>query len=261
MLPLSALGRDEARGLRGLFFDLDDTVLAHGKLGESAYSMVHRLAASGLDLFALTGRPLSFADFIARTWPVRGAIGENGAVGVLAEGGRVNVVDPLPEEERARRRARLAALVLRVRSACPALVPSDDCHYRWTDFTFDIGEHERADEADIRVATELGFAARARVTRSSIHLHLSFDRHDKASGAVAFLARSLGEDGTRALRTFAFVGDSDNDAPAFAAFRTSVGVANLRTTASLRPRYLTEGASAEGFVELGERLLELRSAG
>lgn len=258
MLPLSALGPEEARALRGLLFDLDDTVLSHGKLGEAAYGMVHRLAASGLELFALTGRPLSFADFIARTWPVRGAIGENGAVGVLAGAGRVQLVDTLPEEERDRRRTRLGALVEEVRRAVPALVPSDDCVYRWSDFTFDIGEHERADEADIRLATELGHRARARVTRSSVHLHLSFDRHDKASGALAFLGKSLGEDATRARRTFAFVGDSDNDAPAFAAFRTSVGVANLRTTASLFPRFLTRAPSAEGFVEFGERLLELR---
>ena len=57
MLPLARLTADEARRLRGVIFDLDDTLLDHGALGEAAYSALFRLRASGLRLIACTGRP------------------------------------------------------------------------------------------------------------------------------------------------------------------------------------------------------------
>ena len=39
MKPLAALGADEARGLRGVLFDLDDTLLTHGLLTLPAYQV------------------------------------------------------------------------------------------------------------------------------------------------------------------------------------------------------------------------------
>src|SRR5690606_29031989 len=109
----------------------------------------------------------------------------------------------------------------------PALVPADDVDGRVSDFTFDIGEHERASEETIATARAIAAGAGARTTRSSVHLHFTFDRSDKATGALAYL-RSTGDDETRARQHFAFIGDSENDAPAFAAFSCTIGVANVR---------------------------------
>ncbi len=74
-------------------------------------------------------------------------------------------------------------------------MPADDSWGRLSDFAFDIGEHQRASEAVVRAATELAHELGARTTRSSVHLHYTFDYHDKASGVVSYLA-GLGIDPT-----------------------------------------------------------------
>jgi hydroxymethylpyrimidine pyrophosphatase-like HAD family hydrolase len=60
---------------------------------------------------------------------------------------------------------------------------------------------------------------------------------------------------------YVFIGDSPNDAPLFAYFSLSVGVANVRAAAHRiehPPAFVTASASGAGFVELTERLLALR---
>ena len=57
---------------------------------------------------------------------------------------------------------------------------------------------------------------------------------------------------------FAFAGDSPNDAPMFAYFGNSVGVANVRrfeTLLASSPAYVTRGEAGAGFAELVARLL------
>jgi hydroxymethylpyrimidine pyrophosphatase-like HAD family hydrolase len=103
--------------------------------------------------------------------------------------------------------------------------------------------------------------AGARTTRSSVHIHATFDADDKASGAVRFLADVFGEDPGRAVNRYAFVGDSGNDAACFAAFRTSFGVANVDKALArlvVPPRFVTSAPMGEGFAELAEKWLELR---
>jgi hypothetical protein len=56
-----------------------------------------------------------------------------------------------------------------------------------------------------------------------------------------------------------FVGDSGNDAEAFAYFPKSVGVANVRAHLDrlpTPPRYVTDAERGEGFAELARRLME-----
>ena len=73
MRPLSALGAEEARGLRGLLFDLDDTLLSHGLLTRAAYDALWDLHDAGLRLVAVTGRPCAWGEVLARQWPVEGS--------------------------------------------------------------------------------------------------------------------------------------------------------------------------------------------
>ncbi len=258
MKPIEALTSEEARRLDGLLFDLDDTLLDEGHLTEAAYSSLFRLRESGLTLVALTGRPAAWAELIARQWPVEAAIAENGALGFRREGPRVVAFDSAPPAERAERKARLAALVKDIRRELPELVPADDVGGRQSDFTFDIREHRSAPETLIQRAQALGRAAGANTFRSSVHLHFGFDRHDKASGALGYLAKVRGVDPTRARFRYAFIGDSENDAPCFAAFSTTIGVANLRGLLSLRPAYVTRAERGAGFVEAARVLVARR---
>jgi hypothetical protein len=58
-----------------------------------------------------------------------------------------------------------------------------------------------------------------------------------------------------------FVGDSPNDAPMFAHFGHTVGVANVRDFAgrlAAEPAWVTEARGGAGFAELAAALLEAR---
>jgi hydroxymethylpyrimidine pyrophosphatase-like HAD family hydrolase len=103
--------------------------------------------------------------------------------------------------------------------------------------------------------------AGARWTQSSVHLHATFDPDDKASGVLRFCARELGEPPSAAPHRFAFVGDSGNDAPCFAAFHSTFGVANVRASVprlSVPPRYVAQAAMGDGFAEIAAVLLAKR---
>jgi hydroxymethylpyrimidine pyrophosphatase-like HAD family hydrolase len=106
-------------------------------------------------------------------------------------------------------------------------------------------------------AHELGM----RTFVSSVHLHLTLDPFDKATGVVAFLADRFGIDPTSARRQHAYVGDSANDAACFFAFATTVGVANLRphlARLTVPPRYIAAASKGAGFAEVCDRILALR---
>lgn len=139
------------------------------------------------------------------------------------------------------------------------LVPADDVRGRVSDFTFDIGEFRTVDPDVVARARRRAESSGAFTTLSSVHFHITFDTHDKASGSVAFLAQQHGFDTTAARLRFAYVGDSENDAACFAAFHTTIGVANLSGAPSVLPRYRCAQARGAGFDELAARLLELRS--
>ena len=61
MKPLSAISSTQAARLRGVAFDLDDTLLDHGRLLEGTYSALFRLQEAGLLLYGVTGRPAGWA--------------------------------------------------------------------------------------------------------------------------------------------------------------------------------------------------------
>ena len=259
MFPVQKISREQARALQGIFFDLDETILEEGKLSAEAYSTLFRLRGAGLRLIALTGRPASWAQVIARMWPIEAAIAENGAIAYRSDSKALVTLDTASREERKKRTAQLQSLVLQVRKLLPVLCPADDVTGRISDFTFDIGEFKCVNEETIAQAISFALEQRARTTRSSIHLHLTFDHSDKATGALSYL-RSQGQDSTRARNNFAFIGDSENDAPAFAAFKTSVGVRNLTGHFSIPPRYQTKNYKSQGFREFAEHLLEQRQS-
>lgn len=258
MRPITELEPEQAGGLLGVLFDLDDTLLDHGLLTEVAYSALFRLRAAGLRLMALTGRPSGWGEVLARVWPVDGVITENGTIAVLAGDRAVRVIDEVDSAVRARRTAHRDALVAEIFEKFPFLQASNDNRLRRADFTFDIGETQQAACADVDRVEEYARMRGARTVRSSVHLHVSFDGSDKGSGAVRTIIQHFGIDATTACRRFAFIGDSENDEPAFNTFRTTIGVSNLRGRPTLAPRYVTSAARGLGFAEFAERVVQLR---
>ncbi|MGC4094248.1 MAG: HAD-IIB family hydrolase [Polyangiaceae bacterium] len=240
-------------------FDLDDTLLDHGRLLPQALTALSNMHEAGLELFAVTGRPAGWGAVVAHQWPIDGAITENGGLAFVREGARVLRRDTVPVDERERRCERLRQIVVTLQGDFNELVPSDDAWQRVTDFTFDIGEYRRVERPLLqrvrRRAQELGAATIA----SSVHLHVSLDRADKASASCQLLSALRGLDPFRVLGSYAFIGDSENDAACFNAFRVCFGVKNLSGRPTLSPRFITQGERAAGFVEAAELLLARRA--
>lgn len=258
MKPISALTQAEAAKLRGVAFDLDDTLLDHGRLHEASYAALFRLREAGLSLYGVTGRPAGWAEVLARVFPVEAIVAENGAVVCARRGERVLLLDSVDAVTRRERDAKLTQLLASFARSFPDFEPADDVRARISDRTFDIGEFRQV--APDRVAEASAFlrAQGARVFVSSVHLHATFDYADKASGAVRLFAEDSGLDATLVRHAFAYLGDSENDASCFAAFAVSIGVANLCGRATLRPRYVTSQPMGAGVVEAAGVILSLR---
>jgi HAD superfamily hydrolase (TIGR01484 family) len=256
MLPISALPDFVPNHLRGLLFDLDDTLLDHSRLTEAAYSALFRLREAGFECYAVTGRPAGWAAVIVNQWPIQGAVAENGAISFFADEDGLHAIDPVLAPERLRRQRALAALCADIQNEFPELVPADDVTLRRTDFTFDIGEHQLVPKDRIAALRHFAEARGASTLASSVHLHVSFDRTDKAAGVVGLIHELAELDQSTILSSYAFIGDSENDASCFAAFRHSIGVRNLSGRPTVTPRFITTSERGKGFVEAAQALIK-----
>jgi HAD superfamily hydrolase (TIGR01484 family) len=257
---LAQLPAAEVRSLLGICFDVDDTVTTHGTLDPEAYAAFFALRASGLKLMAVTGRPLGFAEIIARTWPVDAAVGENGA-GYIARVGkelRFGYWDPV--EVRASQQAQLERIRQRIARELPQVHVSSDAWARRCDLAFDVGEYACHPRTTVDALLALMKEEGAHTSVSSIHAHAQLGAHDKARG-IAFAARELWEI-AEVGPSFLFVGDSGNDAAAFAHFALTVGVANVVNHLERLPKppsYVTTASYGAGFAELAREIVRLRS--
>lgn len=261
LLPLEEMGIDEGAPVDGLAFDVDDTVTRDGKLEAIAFQAMWALRRAGLALVALTGRPLGYCEVMARHWPIDLAVGENGAGWVSMRDGVLERGYFQAEEERARSRGILEGIDRAVKRELGHLVHADDQGARVCDLAFDVGERHEVDAATIDRLRAIAAREGARVFVSSVHAHVSVGDFDKARGVARAVQAVLGvEEG--ALRSrFVFVGDSPNDAPAFAFFERSVGVVNVMEhldRLEVAPRFVTSMARGEGFAELGRFILARR---
>jgi HAD superfamily hydrolase (TIGR01484 family) len=256
--PIAELDRTTAKNLIGVLFDLDDTLLDHGELTEIAYAALYRLRESGLRLMAVTGRPSGWGEVLTRMWPLDGMVTENGTIAILDRGRTVEIVDEVDPQTRSRRSALRDELVSDLRHHFPAICPALDVHLRRADYTFDIGETRTVACSEVDRMEAFARARGARTVRSSVHLHVCYDGSDKASGAIRAIVRAFEQDATTARARFAFIGDSENDEPAFNAFLTTAGVGNLRGTPTLSPRYRTTAERGRGFAEFAQKIVALR---
>ena len=93
---------------------------------------------------------------------------------------------------------------------------------------------------------------------SSIHVNGWFGGYDKLAMTRQLFAEQFSQDLDAVNSELAFVGDSPNDAPMFAYFKNSIGVANVARFAGrleAEPKYVTYGFAGSGFAELAMHLL------
>ncbi len=264
MKALAELSAAEATSIRGMVFDLDDTVLDHGALTEAAYSSLFRLKELGLKRIACTGRPAGWAEIIMRQWPLDAAIAENGAIAFVRNDKAMIFAHYLQgeAEDRETQQKTLFKLAEELVAAFPSAALADDNSFRKTDVTIDIGEYQRVPPNEVEAMRSIAKSRGVRTLASSVHLHLTHTPADKASGTLRLIYEHFGEDPTLARQRYAYVGDSGNDATAFAAFKLGFGVANIRRHLdrfSVPPRYVAPHAMGLGFSEIVARLHTLRT--
>jgi HAD superfamily hydrolase (TIGR01484 family) len=254
MRPLAEL---EPRGVRAVLFDIDDTLTTEGRLTAEAYGALERLRRAGLRLAAVTGRPAGWCDHIARMWPLDAVVGENGAFYFFYADGRLHKRFQDDAATRAGKRARLDAIAQRILAAVPGCAIASDQAYRETDLAIDYCEDVAPlpIEAAERIAA-LMRAAGLTAKVSSIHVNGWFGDYDKLATTRRLFTERFGIDLGRANAEVVFVGDSPNDAPMFAFFEKSVGVANVRRFALAQPPgFVTRAEAGAGFAELAVHLL------
>lgn len=264
MRPLAEFPRATRAAVRGVLFDIDDTLTSGGTLTAEAYSALERLHEAGLMTIPVTGRPAGWCDHFARMWPIDGVIGENGAFYFRYDKVKRQLIKRFmaPEAERIENRRRLEDLKARILAAVPGAGIASDQLYREADLAIDFCEDvPPLPEAEVERIVKIFEAAGATAKVSSIHVNGWFGRYDKNSMARIMFTECFGIDLSVDGEAFVFVGDSPNDAPMFAAFPNAVGVANLHDFAgrlTAEPAYVTEKRAGAGFAELVEALLTAR---
>ncbi len=253
MQSLTHVADDLWHAVRVVGFDIDDTITTDGRVTAEAYQALWNLQQAGLRVLAVTGRPAGWCDMIARTWPVDGVLGENGALFYRRHGRTVSRQDlgepPSP--------GRIEALAEKLLAEFPDFKVASDQFCRRFDLAIDFAEE--VGPFPVRQAEALAEAfsregAKAKV--SSIHVNGWFGHWDKASGLQQVLRSHFDLD----THQLAYVGDSPNDGPLFAIAALSVGVANIREFANLpeAPAFICHQPRGEGFAEFVATLLDKR---
>ena len=281
MKPIALMTAQEARQVRYMLMDIDDTLTRQGKLLASSYTALWKLKEAGLKVIPVTGRPAGWCDLIARQWPVDGVVGENGAL-VLWEEPRSGPTEAGPAEADLagleEPQAPLPVLEARfhpnaVRNDHPALTRvmerafaefpelrlAKDQFARLFDMAIDFAEEDpvlplSTAERVRAIAEEEGAMAKV----SSIHVNIWIGEYNKLSMAEQFLANRFGWQAGAGDGEVIFVGDSPNDEPMFARFPLACGVANLyRYNGLIKnfPAYVASKENGEGFAEIAEHVL------
>jgi len=258
--PIVDFPLEERQRIRGVFFDIDDTLTTAGKLTAEAYSALERLSRAGLMCVPITGRPAGWCDHIARMWPVDAVVGENGAFyfRYLTDERKMIRRFFVDAKQRAGHRRGLERLRARILADVPGAAVSADQGYREADLAIDFCEDvPRLPPEEVERIVESFRSVGAIAKISSIHVNGWFGNYDKLTMTRILLAEAFGVDLDAEKQRYVFIGDSPNDAPMFAYFPNAVGVANVRHFADrveTPPAYVTEQDAGAGFAELANAL-------
>ena len=258
MKNCSELTAEEAREIRFLFTDIDDTLTQNGKLDPGAYEALWILKEEGIKVIPVTGRPAGWCDCIIRQWPVDAVIGENGAFAFFLENGKKqSLFHPDFHDDTSGKK--LQKIKTEILEQVNGAAVSRDQPYRLSDLAIDFREEGNLsldDAVRIRDIAE-SFGARAKI--SSIHVNIWLGNFDKF-GMTKHLCRlrwnlELPDEAGKIV----FCGDSPNDEPMFEAFPLSFAVGNLRNYEHLltkKPAFISKNEYGQGFREIVLEIVE-----
>ncbi|GAB1386911.1 HAD-IIB family hydrolase [Melaminivora sp.] len=262
MLPLASLPPSALQGLNGILTDIDDTLTTDGAITPDALAALADLKAAGLQVIAITGRPVGWSEPFAQAWPLDAIVAENGAVALRrnAAGG----LDKLYQQDgatRATHYARMQQVLAHIEASIPGARRASDSAGRETDIAIDHSEFTQLSEAQIDKVVLAMRHEGLHATVSSIHINGWYGEHNKLQGARWILRELLARELDAELERWLYVGDSTNDALMFAHLPHSVGVANVARFVphlSHLPRYVTQAERGAGFAEVARAVLQQR---
>src|SRR5688500_17643982 len=250
----------ELRGpVRALFSDVDGTMTTGDRIEASTYEALERLGEAGVPVIMVTGRPAGFGHAFMKMTPVLACVAENGGVMFVREGRKLVKSYGVPAASWAEWRRRMNDIAVDVMSKVPGARLSSDSKYREVDLAIDWNEEQSLSRDDAELCVQMICKAGFTAVRSSVHVNFGPPHFDKLSACQTVVRRVLGGD-IADLAPYVYVGDALNDAPMFAGFPTSVGVANVKLwwdELAHKPAYLTERPEGAGLRELVEHLLAL----
>lgn len=266
MRSITDMPTDVAAAISVVFTDIDDTLTTEGRLPADAYAAVEALDAAGIAVVPITGRPAGWCDMIARFWPVRGVVGENGAFYYSYDAASKKMLRQAHPalEQHLSRTDRFDVIKARIAAEVSGAAISADQPFRLADLAIDFAEDvDVLPDAEVdrikQIFEEEGAVAKV----SSIHVNGWFGDYDKLTMARQFAADILDMDVAARNAEIAFAGDSPNDAPMFGYFENSCGVANVQDFVgrmSAEPTWLAPSRGGEGFCEIANHLLAARAA-
>ena len=265
MQVLSTLSDTTLRQTRGILTDIDDTLTERGRLHADVLAALEALQAAGVPVIPVTGRPFGWAYPQLRLWPIRAIVAENGAAFTwLDKDDRQHIRYYADAATLAAHRSKLNAVMHDILQTISEASLTLDHFLRVGDVAFDLCENVPQKSRDtIDAMTEKLRTAGCHVAESTIHLHGSFGDYDKCAASLRLLEEIYGIPPEEARQTWLFIGDSLNDAPLFAGFEHTIGVANVARFVArmpVPPKYVTDGAAGRGFWELAQRVLAARAA-
>ena len=245
--------------VRALFSDLDGTLSTQGRVEASTYAALERLGGAGVPVVLVTGRPAGWGQAMAGLVPLAAVVAENGGVTFFRSGETLQKIYGVPAASVPEWRRRMQMAAVEVMKEVPEARLSADSKYREVDLAIDWNEevHLSRDAAEkvVDMLRHRGFSA----VRSSVHVNFGPPTFDKLSACKVVVAKVLGGDPAD-LSPYVYVGDALNDAPMFAGFERSVGVANIKRwwdELTHKPNFLTEAEEGAGLREVIKHILTL----
>ncbi|MDZ4662281.1 MAG: HAD-IIB family hydrolase [Pseudomonadota bacterium] len=258
MLPLTQF---QQKKVQIVFTDIDDTLTDSGKLAANAYTALWQLFESGIKVIPVTGRPAGWCEMIARLWPVRAVVGENGAFYFMHKNNKMQRHFALPSLVRKESRRNLRTLGKEILLKVPGTAIASDQFSRLFDLAIDFCEDVPALPLSKAQEIKKIFESKGATAKlSSIHVNGWFGDFDKLSMCKIFAERELGLSAAKLNDVAAFIGDSPNDEPMFQFFNNSFGVANVKKFSGqmkFLPQFVSPSEGGSGFAEIANKLIEL----
>lgn len=243
--------------------DLDDTITKDGKIPSDSYSALWLLNQSNVKTIIVTGRPAGWCEMMARTWPIDGVIGENGAFFFRYTNKQMKRFFAVSPSEIETQTKKLEIIRDEIFQKVPECAIASDQFCRMFDLAIDICEDitplsKQATQEIITIFEKHGAQAKL----SSIHVNGWFGTYDKLTTAKHVLTKDFGLTDQQIQSDCVYAGDSPNDEPLFSFFENSVGVKNIEPYLPIlkfKPKYITQQEAGLGFQELANKVIELNT--